>query len=140
MPPARMSPTAGPERQPPVKTVTWFHTGVSVLAQYEREYFPRWSERPTPGAGALGGFQEHPLPEPDFQDEVEDADELREALRAVSLPLRQEIMELDVDALSGGSIARSTLLSGLPRLPRAGGSSHAATTRMPCSWWPRARR
>jgi len=35
--------------QPPVKTVTWYHTGAAldrehILSQFEHEYFPRWFE------------------------------------------------------------------------------------------------
>ncbi len=78
--------------QPPVKTVTWFHTGVfqdreRVLRQFEHEYFR------TPA------FEEHRLPEPDLGAQSLDADEWREALRACKgMTLRQEVYELDLDA------------------------------------------
>uniref|UniRef100_UPI003593C861 SpvB/TcaC N-terminal domain-containing protein n=1 Tax=Thiocapsa sp. TaxID=2024551 RepID=UPI003593C861 len=78
--------------QPPVKTVTWFHTGVfvdreRVLRQFEHEYFR------TPA------FDEHRLPEPDLGAQSLDADEWREALRACKgMTLRQEVYELDLDA------------------------------------------
>ena len=76
--------------QPPVKTITWFHTGAAIdgrriLSQFEREYF--------------AGFAEKRLPEPDV-DPALTADEWREAARACKgMTLRQEIYELDVDAL-----------------------------------------
>ena len=43
--------------QPPVKTVTWFHTGAVVdrqriLSQFKDEYFPRWFEALRPGETA----------------------------------------------------------------------------------------
>lgn len=85
--------------QPPVKTVTWFHTGAAIdrrriLAQFAEEYFPsryRFDD----------GFRERALPEPLLAKEL-DADEWREALRACKgMMLRQEIYELDIDALTG---------------------------------------
>ena len=84
--------------QPPVKSVTWFHTGVAidrrrVLSQYEREYFPSRYR-------LEGDFQERALPEPQL-DEGLDPDEWREALRACKgMTLRQEVYELNVDALT----------------------------------------
>jgi RHS repeat-associated protein len=83
--------------QPPIKTVSWFHTGVAVdrqyiLSHYQQEYFK-------PPAG----FSENDLPEPKLQQSNLSADEWREAMRACKgLPLRQEVYELDVDALSQG--------------------------------------
>ena len=80
--------------QPPVKTVTWFHTGVylgrdRVLSQYQDEYFR--------------GFAERVLPEPDLAETGLTHDEWREALRACKgMVLRQEVYELDVDALARG--------------------------------------
>jgi RHS repeat-associated protein len=95
--------------QPPVKTVTWFHTGTfidhgRVLSLYAEEYFPNWFEALSPRTvDVLGGFQENTLPEPDFADLDLTADEWREALRACKgMPLRQEIYELDIDALRKG--------------------------------------
>ena len=84
--------------QPPVKSVTWYHTGVAidrrrVLSQYEREYFPSRYR-------LEGDFQERALPEPQL-DEGLDPDEWREALRACKgMTLRQEVYELNVDALT----------------------------------------
>ncbi len=78
--------------QPPIKTVTWFHTGASldrkrILSQFAGEYFS-------------GTFAENPLPEPDLEALRLSADEWREALRACKgKMLRQEVFELDVDAL-----------------------------------------
>src|SRR5262249_34567463 len=51
--------------QPPVKTVTWFHTGVFVgrdhiLSKFKDEYFPHWLDGKT-----LDGFAENDLPPPD---------------------------------------------------------------------------
>jgi RHS repeat-associated protein len=95
--------------QPPVKTVTWYHTGASldrlhILSQFEHEYFPRWFEDLRPDeVNVLGDFQENVLPEPDLEAEVLTAEEWREALRACKgMPLRQEVVELDVDALERG--------------------------------------
>jgi RHS repeat-associated protein len=95
--------------QPPIKTVTWFHAGAwlggeRILSQYEDEYFPRWFEALDPRAtNVLGTFRENALPEPDLQPDDLTADELREAIRACKgMPLRQEIYELDADALERG--------------------------------------
>ncbi|MDX1909651.1 MAG: SpvB/TcaC N-terminal domain-containing protein [Bacteroidia bacterium] len=84
--------------QPPVKTITWFHTGAflsreRILNQFEQEYF-----RPNGGS-----FKENELPEPDLEAGDLSAIEYREALRACKgMTLRTETYELDVDALSGG--------------------------------------
>jgi RHS repeat-associated protein len=95
--------------QPPMKTVTWHHTGVMVdrdhiLSQYEKEYFPHWFEAQNPDeTNVLGTFQEKSLPEPDLDIENLTAEEWREALRACKgMMLRQEVYELDVDALEVG--------------------------------------
>ncbi len=78
--------------QPPVKTTSWYHTGVfldreRILSQYAHEYF-----RPV-------GFVEKQLPEPTLSTDLNDQ-EWREALRACKgMLLRQEVVELDVDAL-----------------------------------------
>ncbi|EIJ33096.1 SpvB/TcaC N-terminal domain-containing protein [Thiothrix nivea] len=85
--------------QPPVKTVTWFHTGVfldrqRILSHFGEEYFPN---------GFNTSYREHPLPEPDFADHDLSDSEWREALRACKgMMLRQEIYELDVAALERG--------------------------------------
>lgn len=95
--------------QPPVKTVTWYHTGAfldreRILSQFAQEYFPRWFEDLRPDAvNVLGGFRENSLPEPDLEPEDLSAQEWREALRACKgMMLRQEVYELDVDALERG--------------------------------------
>jgi RHS repeat-associated protein len=92
--------------QPPVKTVTWFHTGAfidreHILSQYENEYFPNWFEQLIPGeTNVLGTFREDNLPEPDIEPGELNADEWRQALRACKgMMLRQEVYELDTDAV-----------------------------------------
>lgn len=87
--------------QPPVKTVTWYHTGAlqarrRILSHFANEYFPHSVEH-----GGTNTFQENSLPEPDLEAASLNADEYREALRACKgMALRQEIYELDVDALA----------------------------------------
>ncbi len=95
--------------QPPVKTITWYHTGVfrdeqTVLSHYRDEYFPNWLEAEHPEVtNLLQGFKENPLPEPDFAEQDLSPGGWREALRACKgMVLRQEIYELDVNALAGG--------------------------------------
>lgn len=89
--------------QPPVKTISWFHTGAfldreRILLQFEHEYFPRWLEDSHPGLNIA--FQEKPLQAPDLDAEDLSADEWRQALRACKgMMLRQEVVELDIDAL-----------------------------------------
>jgi RHS repeat-associated protein len=87
--------------QPPVKTITWFHTGIAVdrhriLGLFEHEYFPsRFASR-------LWTSVERELPQPEIDDDGSplDTDELREAMRACKgMTLRQEVYELDLDAL-----------------------------------------
>ncbi|HKU77697.1 MAG TPA: SpvB/TcaC N-terminal domain-containing protein [Pyrinomonadaceae bacterium] len=94
--------------QPPVKTITWFHTGAAfdrkrILTQFNNEYFPN-SLAAMPGYSAvLTGFNEKPLPEPDVDQEQLSSDEWRQALRACKgVALRQEVYELDVDQLEDG--------------------------------------
>ncbi|ULL16718.1 toxin [Paenibacillus sp. H1-7] len=90
--------------QPPVQTVTWFHTGVyldqrDVLGHYKDEYFPTWLEKERQGKRVLGTFRENELPEPDLDAADLTADEWREAFRACKgMMLRQEVYELDVDS------------------------------------------
>ena len=95
--------------QPPVKTVTWYHTGAMIereriLSQFAHEYFPRWFEDVHPDSiNVLGDFEENVLPEPDLDAEDLSGEEWREALRACKgMMLRQEVYELDVDALERG--------------------------------------
>ncbi|MFF1566872.1 SpvB/TcaC N-terminal domain-containing protein [Streptomyces sp. NPDC058293] len=105
------SPYASPDHrlyQPPVKTVTWYHTGASldserIIHPFEREYFPSWFEDLQPDQQVLGTFYERALPDPDLDAQSLTLDERREALRACKgVPLRQEIYELDVSALAEG--------------------------------------
>ncbi len=89
-------------QQAPVKTVTWFHTGAfldreRILSHFADEYFPK----PFPNVRAT--FAEKDLPDPDLDAQDLTVDEWREALRACKgMPLRQEIYELDMDALAAG--------------------------------------
>ncbi len=79
--------------QPPIKTVTWYHTGAAldrerILSVFKDEYYP------------IRGFTEHQLPEPTLTPTDLSAEEWREAVRACKgMVLRQEVFELDVDAL-----------------------------------------
>ena len=48
--------------QPPVKTVTWYHTGAfldrkRILSHFKDEYFPNWFENEKPGTQVLGDFR-----------------------------------------------------------------------------------
>ncbi|MCF0075526.1 insecticidal toxin complex protein [Dyadobacter sp. CY261] len=80
--------------QPPVKTITWFHTGAflgkgRILDQYSEEYY-----RPQ-----AGDFQEISLPEPDIEAlRTFTMDEWGEALRACKgMTLRQEVYEVSIE-------------------------------------------
>jgi hypothetical protein len=91
--------------QPPIKTITWCHTGVALgrerlLTQLADEYFPS-SLSDLPGSSALDAvFAEKVLPEPDLGPETLTPEEWREALRACKgMTLRQEVYELDVQQL-----------------------------------------
>jgi RHS repeat-associated protein len=94
--------------QPPVKTITWFHTGAFIdgprtLHQFAPEYFPAWFEDRLPGQQVLGTFREHQLTDPDVEVMNLTAEERREALRACKgMALRQEVYELNLDALMDG--------------------------------------
>ena len=94
--------------QPPVKTVTWFHTGAAerreLLGRYRGEYFPA-SVAALPIAVSISpGFAEKQLVEPDPPSPDLTDDEWREAARACKgIPLRQEMYELDVEALRGSA-------------------------------------
>ncbi|MEQ9238013.1 SpvB/TcaC N-terminal domain-containing protein [Coleofasciculus sp. E2-BRE-01] len=124
--------------QPPVKTITWFHTGAflereRILSQFADEYFPRWFEALNPDeTNVLGDFQEHSLPEPDLSGAGLSTQEWREALRACKgMMLRQEVYELDVDALEAGEERRVKLFSTafhnchIRRLQAQGDNRHA---------------
>lgn len=89
--------------QPPVHTITWYHTGAAldrqrILSQFSSEYFPhRFAGQLS---NAPGSFVEHALPDPELPADLT-ADEWREALRACKgMVLRQEVYELDIDALT----------------------------------------
>lgn len=95
--------------QPPIKTVSWYHTGAmidraEILAHYKQEYFPQWLEDEATGTvNILGGFKEAELPEPAFEQQDLTAEETKEAHRACKgMVLRQEVYELEVDALAKG--------------------------------------
>ena len=94
--------------QPPVKTVTWFHTGAfldreRIISQFEEEYFPSWLDQAGFSIDPTYAFSERPLPEPDLQGLDLSVEEWQEALRACKgMTLRQEVYELDVDALDQG--------------------------------------
>ncbi len=83
--------------QPPIKTITWYHTGAAfernrILSALKHEYV------------IVPGFTEHQLPEPTLTPADLSAEEWREALRACKgMVLRQEVVELDVDALDQGT-------------------------------------
>ncbi len=91
--------------QPPVKTVTWFHTGAMldrdrILSQFAHEYFPHsLASLPWP-VTVDATFTEKPLADPPLEALKLTTEEWREALRACKgLTLRQEVYELDVDEL-----------------------------------------
>lgn len=94
--------------QPPVKMVTWYHTGAMrdehrILSQFAHEYFT---------FSGPGAFVENALPEPDLARDDMTAREWREALRACKgMMLRQEVYELDVDALALGEQSPVKLFS-----------------------------
>lgn len=124
--------------QPPVKTITWFHTGAfldeeSILSHYSDEYFPNWFEALKPDTtDVLGDFQENLLPESDFAELDLTSEEWRQALRACKgMTLRQEIYELDVEALRSGDETPVKLFSAayhschLDRLQRQESNRHA---------------
>ncbi len=123
--------------QPPVKTVTWYHTGAyldraTILGHYRDEYFPNGFEAQMPGQQVLGDFRENALPEPDLRGADLTPDEWREALRACKgMVLRQEIYELDVDAHAKGEEKPVKLFSAaehncrIQRLQPQGPNPHA---------------
>jgi YD repeat-containing protein len=124
--------------QPSVKTVSWYHTGAAsdrnhILSQFEHEYFPRWFEDLCPDeVNILGTFQENDLPEPDLAAQDLSAEEWREAFRACKgMLLRQEVYELDVDALEQGEHRPVKLFSTayhnchIQRLQSKGNNHHA---------------
>jgi hypothetical protein len=104
-----------------------------ILSQFEHEYFPRWFEDLRPNeVNVLGTFQENVLPQPDLEAEALSAKEWREALRACKgMMLRQEVYEMDVDALEFGEHRPVKLFSTayhnchIRRLQAKGQNQHA---------------
>jgi RHS repeat-associated protein len=90
--------------QPPVKTITWFHTGTAETRHFEREYFPHGLASQRPGAGpVLDDFREASLPHAIIAADPLGEVEWAEAHRACKgTRLREEVYELDVDALERG--------------------------------------
>lgn len=106
--------------QPPVKTISWFHTGAffgrdKILNQFESEYFQN------------AEFAEHRLPEPVIDEDLS-VDELKEALRALKgVPLRSEIYaEDDSAALSGKPYFASQSAVEIKRIQPKEANKHAA--------------
>ena len=111
--------------QPPIKTITWYHTGFAserdrILFAFEHEYY------------AVPGFSEHKLPQPTLTPDDFSTDEWREAARACKgMVLRQEVFELDVDALEQGKHSPVRLFttayhnSNIQRLQPQGRNRHA---------------
>ena len=67
--------------QPPVKTVTWYHTGAfldreRILSQFEDEYFPNWLKHKHPLPEIT--WKENPLPQPDLSSQELSETEWRE--------------------------------------------------------------
>ncbi len=108
--------------QPPIKTITWYQTGAStdrrrILSAFEKEYFP---------------IRENRLADPDLDETALSSEEWREALRACKgMALRQEVYELDVDAIERGEQKPVRLFSTahhnchIRRLQPAWGNRHA---------------
>ncbi len=118
--------------QPPVKTVTWFHTGASfdrekMFEQYRHEYFPQ-----SFGGSSVGDFVENYFPEPATSTLASSDDEWHEASRACkSMTLRQETYELDAAALAEGQQVATKIFSAayhdytITKLqPKIGDSGH----------------
>jgi RHS repeat-associated protein len=117
--------------QPPIKTITWFHTGAfldreHILSQFQQEYFAIDPQQRT------YRFTEKTLPEPDLTVFDLSGEEWREALRSCKgMMLRQEVYELDVDALERGEERRVKLFSTafhncqIQRIQPRGSNRHA---------------
>lgn len=111
--------------QPPIKTITWYHTGATferdrILTALKQEFFP------------VLDFTEHTLPEPTLTPGDLSPEEWREAVRACKgMVLRQEVFELDVDALTQGRHKRVRLYTtayhncDIKRLQPRGSNRHA---------------
>jgi RHS repeat-associated protein len=100
--------------QPPINTITWIHTGTTgeharSLAQLQGEYFPNSLAALPNTLTTLAGFRERAPTQPTIEAADLNAEEWCEAMRACKgTTLRQEIFELDVDALetAPGKVAR----------------------------------
>jgi RHS repeat-associated protein len=122
--------------QPPVKTVSWFHTGLAddrqrILGLFEGEFFPARQ----PGRFVPDGFRERVLPQPEVETSGGpplDGPEWREAMRACKgMLLREEVFELDLAALERGEHRPVRLFSAahhnclIRRLQPRGVNAHA---------------
>lgn len=119
--------------QPPIKTVTWYHTGAllertQVMDHFAHEYFPHVYQARLQASN----FRENHLPQPDLAHLDLSPAEWRQALRAgKGMTLRQEIYELDVAALAQGEARPVKLFSAadhtchLRRLQPQAGNPHA---------------
>ncbi|OOG77104.1 SpvB/TcaC N-terminal domain-containing protein [Algoriphagus sp. A40] len=93
--------------QPPIKTITWFHTGAflgrdKILNQFQTEYFAPQSP----------DFSESKLSEPNLDADGLSPQEWPQALRACKgMTLRQEVYELEVEAFKRGEEKRIRLYS-----------------------------
>ena len=106
--------------QPPVKTITWFHTGAAfgadtTLHPLEHEYFPHSYRADHPGA-LDQAYREHRLPPVDLATARLSEDERREAARVCKgLALRQEVYQLDLAAVRQGRHRPVRLFSATSR-------------------------
>lgn len=94
--------------QPPVKTVSWYHVGAfldkdRIFTQFKEEYFSQYAQKQPDGPKIVSDFRENRFPEPELEGGKYTDEEWREALRACKgRPLRQEVYEIDVQALAQG--------------------------------------
>ena len=114
--------------QPPIKTITWYHTGATagrnrILSLFRQEYF------------SVAGFAEHELPEPTLTPEDLTAEEWREAARACKgMVLRQKYSN---STLMHSPMAKSCECACLPRPITTAmyvACSGRGSTAMPCFW------
>ena len=127
--------------QPPVKTITWYHTGAAldrerILVQFEREYFPR-------AVPQHGTFREKPLPEPELAARPERRRVARSAARlqghgAAAGGLRARRRRPGRGPSPGDTPVR--LFSAATHNCHIRAPAAAGRNRTPCSWSPRARR
>jgi RHS repeat-associated protein len=124
--------------QPPVKTITWFHTGAPIEgggplpASFAQEYFPHSLSSLPIATTADQIFTEKRASGPDLGSDAMSAHEWRQALRACKgMMLRQEIYELDVDELEAGThvpvkiFSAATQEYAVRRVQPAGVNPHA---------------